>query len=210
MDFLRKHWYDIGGLFAIITAIGLFYFHSSISNYQTLMWLSLISLFLHQLEEYRISGTFPGMANSVMFKSDMPDRFPLNTNSALLINVCFGWTVYLLAAVVGEHAIWLGLATIIVSVSNIVAHTFLFNIKGRTFYNAGLITSWLFFAPCTYVFFKIVYSQSLITSFDYLIGIPLGIAFSIFGIFKPMTWFADRNTGYIFEQRNLLPKDRKK
>jgi hypothetical protein len=118
--------------------------------------------------------------------------------------------VYLLGAIVGEHAIWFGLATIIVSVGNFVGHTFLFNIKGKTFYNAGLVTSWLFFAPCTYFFFKIVHSENLITSFDYLIGIPLGIAFTIFGILKPMTWFADKNTSYIFEQRNLLPKDRKK
>lgn len=210
MDFLRKHWYDLGGLFTIITVISLLYFHSEMTNYQLFIWLNLISLFLHQLEEYRIIGTFPGMANRALFKSDMPDRFPLNTNSSFLINVCFGWTVYLLAAIVSEHAIWLGLATIIVSVGNIVGHTFLFNIKGKTFYNAGLVTSWLCFVPCSYFFFKIVHSENLITSFDYLIGIPLGIAFTIFGILKPMTWFADKNTNYIFEQRNLLPKDRKK
>jgi len=210
MDFLRKHWYDLGGLFAIITVTGLCCFHAVIPNYQLLMWLSLVSLFLHQLEEYRIGGTFPGMANRVMFNSDKPDRFPLNTNSSLFVNVYFGWTVYLLAAVAGERAIWLGLATIIVSIANTFSHTIIFNIKGKTFYNAGLVTSWLFFVPCIYFFFKIVYSENLITSFDYLIGIPLGIAFNILGIIKPMTWFADKNTSYIFEQRNLLLQDRKK
>jgi uncharacterized protein with HXXEE motif len=210
MNFLRKHWYDLGGLFAIITATGLYYFHAFLTDYQLLMWLSLMSLFLHQLEEYRINGTFPGMANRVMFNSDIPDRFPLNTNSALFVNVYFGWTVYLLAAVAGERAIWLGLATIIVSIGNTLSHTIVFNIKGKTLYNAGLVTSWLFFVPCIYFFFKIVNSENLITSFDYLIGIPLGIAFNFLGILKPMTWFADKNTSYIFEQRNLLPQDRKK
>lgn len=209
MDFLRKHWYDLGGIFAIVTAMGIYCFYPGMTGYQLLMWLSLVSLFLHQLEEYRIAGTFPGMVNRVMFKSDRPDRFPLNTNSAFLINVCFGWTVYLLAAIAGQHAVWLGLATIIVSIGNTISHTFVFNVKGKTFYNAGLATSWLFFVPCIYCFFKIVYRDDLITPFDYLAGIPLGIAFNVFGILKPMTWFADRDTRYIFGQRNLLPQDRR-
>jgi hypothetical protein len=209
MNFLRKHWYDLGGLLALFTIIGIFTYYHAMTDYQLVMWLSLVSLFLHQLEEYRIGGTFPGMANRVMFKSDLPDRFPLNTNSSLFVNVYFGWTSYLLAAVIAEHAVWLGVATIVVSIANSISHTTVFNIKGKTFYNAGLVTSWLFFVPCIYFFFRIVYTENLITPLDYIIGIPLGIAFNIFGILKPMTWFADKNTNYIFEQRNLLVQDRK-
>ncbi|HEY5464022.1 MAG TPA: HXXEE domain-containing protein [Hanamia sp.] len=173
------------------------------------MWLSLASLFFHQLEEYRIAGTFPGMMNRVMFKSDLPDRYPLNTNTALLINVIVGWLFYFLAAFFGKKAIWLGIATIMVSLGNFIAHTFLFNIKGKTFYNAGMITSWIFFAPCVYFFFYIIYSENLITPSDYLIGIPLGVIFNVIGIFKLIDWLKDKNTTYIFGQRNLLPKDRR-
>jgi hypothetical protein len=53
-------------------------------------WLSLISLFLHQAEEYRYPGYFPGMVNLVMFASPQPDRYPLNTNTALIVNVVIG------------------------------------------------------------------------------------------------------------------------
>lgn len=141
MDVLRKYWYDLAGVLAIITVIGIANFYHTLTHYQLLMWLSLVSLFLHQLEEYRIAGTFPGMINRVLFKSDQPDRYPLNTNSAFLINVAVGWTVYLLAAVAGEHAVWLGLAAILVSTGNTIGHTLFFNIKGKTFYNAGLVTS---------------------------------------------------------------------
>lgn len=208
MDLLRKHWYDIGGLFALLIITFLFFFHATITNYELLMWLSLVSLFLHQLEEYRIVGTFPGMVNKAMYNSEMPDRYPLNTNTSLYVNVFVGWSTYFLAAILAEKAIWLGLAAILISLGNTVAHTTIFNVKGKTLYNAGLATSWLCFVPCIFFFCKIVYTNNLITLLDYIIGIPLGIALNIIGILKLITWFADKNTPYIFEQRHLLPQDR--
>lgn len=210
MNFLRKHWYDLGGPGAIVILILLYQHYTHLTAYQILMWLSVVSLFLHQLEEYRIVGTFPGMVNRVMYNSDLPDRFPLNTNTAVYINVFMGWTTYLLAAIFAEKVIWLGMATILVSLGNTIAHTTVFNIKGKTLYNAGLATSWLFFAPCIFFFFSIIHQDHLVTSLDYLIGIPVGIALNVVGILKLIDWFADRNTTYLFEQRNLLPIDRQK
>ncbi len=144
-----------------------------------------------------------------MYNSEIPDRYPLNTNTSVYINVFLGWFGYLLAAIVDDKAIWLGMATILVSLSNTVAHTTVFNLKGRTIYNAGLATSWLFFAPCIYFFFKIIHSENLVSTTDYLIGIPLGFVLNVVGILKLIDWMADKNTTYVFEQRNLLPKDRK-
>jgi Protein of unknown function with HXXEE motif len=210
MDFLRKHWYDLGGFLALTTIAGLFYFHATLTNYQLLMWLSLISLFFHQLEEYRIVGTFPGMVNRAMYKSDLPDRYPLNTNTSLYVNVFVGWGAYMLAAILAEQAIWLGIATILVSLGNTVGHTTIFNIKGKTIYNAGLATCWLFFAPIVYFFFLTIHTENLATVTDYLIGVPLGIVLNVVGIVKLIDWMADKNTKYIFEQRNLLPQDRDK
>jgi hypothetical protein len=208
MNFIRKHWYDIGGLFAICVVIYLLW-SKGLTAYNYIVWLSLVSLFLHQLEEYRIAGTFPGMINKRIFKSDWPDRYPLNTNTALIVNVWLGWSFYFLAAIMGDKAIWLGIATITVSLGNIVAHTIVFNIKGKTIYNAGIATSWLFFAPCVFFFFYIIHKENLVTTTDYLTGIPLGMAINIIGVLKMITWLADKNTPYIFEQRNLLPSDRK-
>ena len=208
MNFLRSHWFDVGGILAILTLIFLLTFHASLTKYSCLMWLSLISLFLHQMEEYRIAGTFPGLINQIMFPSDIPDRYPLNSNTSLLLNVGIGWTLYFLAAVIGEHLLWLGMAAIIVSAGNILAHTFLFNLKGKTYYNAGLVTCWIFFAPCTIYFFLIIHREHLAASLDYYIGIPLGIIINIFGILKPIQWLADRNSPYLFETWHLLPPEK--
>lgn len=209
MNTMRKHWFDIGGALSVLVLGYVFINLSNLTHYQLLMWLSLVSLLFHQLEEYRIVGTFPGMVNTVMYKSDMPDRYPLNTNTSVYVNVFMGWSAYLFAAVAAEKAIWLGLATIFVSLGNTVVHTTVFNIKGKTIYNAGLATSWLFFAPCIFFFFKIVHAEYLISTTDYLIGIPLGIALNVIGIMKVIDWMADKNTQYIFDQRHLLAKDRK-
>lgn len=147
MDTLRRHWYDIGGVLSVFV-LGFILLHfKALTHYQILMWLSLVSLFFHQLEEYRIAGTFPGMINTAMYKSDIPDRYPLNTNTSLMVNVAVGWLFYLLAAVFAGRAVWLGVATILISLGNVIAHSLLFNIKGKTIYNAGLATSWLFFVP---------------------------------------------------------------
>ncbi len=210
MNILRKHWYDIGGVLSIIVLAFVCMRFKTLTDYELLMYLSLISLFFHQLEEYRIAATFPGMMNRVMFKSDLPDRYPLNTNTALIVNVVAGWLFYFLAAYFSEKAIWLGLVVMMVSSGNFIVHTFVFNIKGKTFYNAGMITSWLFFAPCVYFFFHIIYSENLITTTDYFIGIPMGIALNVIGIIKLVDWLKNKNTKYIFEDRNLLPQDRKR
>lgn len=167
MDFLRAHWYDLGGVFGALVLSLLAFFHRAMAPYENLQWLSLVALFCHQLEEYRVVGTFPGMVNKVMFKSRIPDRYPLNTNTALVINV-----------------------------------------KGRTLYNAGLVTCWLCFAPCVFYFFQIIHSENLVAPVDYFIGISLGLAINIFGVFKPISWLADRNTTYVFKRSQLLPSDR--
>jgi hypothetical protein len=210
MNFLRKHWYDLGGILSIVVFIYVLKNYYNLTSYQLLMWLSLATLFWHQLEEYRLPGTFPGMLNSAIHRSRHPDRYPLNTNTAFYVNVTIGWTIYFLAAAFAEKAVWLGMATIVVSISNTIAHTFVFNIKGKTFYNAGMITSWLLFVPCAYFFFLIIYTEHLVTITDYLIGIPLGLIINIVGITKLIDWMADKNTTCIFDDRNLLPKDRKK
>ena len=93
-ELLRQHWYDLGGILSILTAIYLFVQYHLLTNYQILMWINLITLFLHQLEEYRIVGTFPGMLNKTLFESDLPDRYPLNTQISVYVNVYFAWTIY--------------------------------------------------------------------------------------------------------------------
>ena len=203
MNFMRLHWFDVGFVFALIT--GAFVLLNKLNPLSLLLWLSLISLFLHQFEEYRYPGYFPGMMNTVMFSSKQPDRYPLNTNTAFIINVFVGWLFYLLAALLGERALWLGIATILVSVGNFIAHTFLFNIKGKTLYNPGMLTTIILFLPIAIYFGYLLIQGNLATPADWVVGVIFGIALNVVGILKLIDWLKDEDTQYIFPKRFLLP-----
>ncbi len=157
MNFLRNYWYDIGLVLAL--GVGVFLFINKPGGLSWLLWVSLISLFLHQFEEYRYPGYFPGMLNSVLFSSKHPDRFPLNSNTSFIVNVVIGWLFYFLAAIFAEKALWLGIATILVSLGNFVGHSILFNIKGKTFYNPGMLTAVILFLPIYYISFILSFTM---------------------------------------------------
>ena len=204
MNILRQHWFDIGLGFALMA--GVFLVIKPLSLLSFLLWLNLISLFLHQFEEYRYPGYFPGMMNKVMFSSQKPDRYPLNTNTALIVNLVVGWLSYFLAALFGEKVLWLGMATVLVSAGNFVAHTFLFNIKGKSYYNPGMITADLLFLPITVYFFVLLVHGNMATPMDWGLGIVLGVALNYLGILKMIDLLKDKDTHFIFGKRFLPPE----
>ena len=203
MNFMRLHWFDVGLVLAFVAGVVVFFIN--LNPFSLLLWLSLISLFLHQFEEYRYPGYFPGMMNTVMFSSQRPDRYPLNTNTSFIVNVFIGWFSYLLAAVFAEKALWLGIATILVSVGNFIAHTFLFNIKGKTLYNPGMVTAIVLFLPISAYFGYLVINNHLATPLDWVAGVILGLVLNFVGILKMIDWLKDENTEYIFPKRFLMP-----
>jgi hypothetical protein len=203
MHFLRLHWFDVG--VALAAVVGAFLLVTHPTGLALLLWLSLITLFLHQFEEYHYPGYFPGMLNSVLFSSRQPDRYPLNAQTSLIVNVIVGWLCYFLAAVFSDKVVWLGIATILVSIGNILAHTFLFNIKGRTVYNPGMLTALVFFLPLSVFFFSWVVQHHAASTLDWIFGIILGIALNYIGVIKIVDWMKDPNTPYVFTARFLVP-----
>ncbi len=209
MDLLRRHWFDIGIVLALVTGLYLVIAKPA-SALEFVLWLNLIALFLHQFEEYHYPGYFPGMVNNVMFASKMPDRYPLNMNTAFLVNVVEGWILYALAAIVGERALWLGIAAVLVSFGNVVAHTILFNVKGKTIYNPGMLTSVVLFLPIVVYFFVLVLSNQLATLPDWIVGVTLGVLLNYLGVLKLIELLGDKNTLYVFPPRCLPPNLRQK
>lgn len=117
MTFLRTHWFDIGILICPLVIVYLALTWELNGIIKNILILNLIALFIHQFEEYRLPGYFPLMINKVIFKSNEPDKYPLNSNSALIINVFIGWFSY-----------FTGIILILASFGNVIAHTILFNI----------------------------------------------------------------------------------
>ena len=207
MNFLRLHWFDLGLALAAVTGGWMLFIHPA--GLALLLWFSLIALFLHQFEEYRYPGYFPGMINTVLFSSRQPDRYPLNTQTAFNVNVIVGWLSYFLAAMLGEKVVWLGIATILVSVGNVLGHTFLFNIRGKTVYNPGMLTAIVFFLPLSVFFFSWVIQHHAASMLDWISGLALGIVLNYIGIIKLIDWMKDPNSPYVFPARCLIPGNKR-
>ena len=175
MKYLRSFWFDFGMLLALAVTIYLGS-HPTLSNIQFLLGVSLVSLFVHQREEYRRPGGFGQMLNRVMYDSKTPDTYPLNSNTALIINI-FAWVLYGLAAYFAEDALWLGIAALTVSLGNFLVHTFVFNIRGNTRYNPGMASAILLFLPLVWIFVDI--TRGVTAWSVYGRGIALGVVVSI-------------------------------
>ena len=202
MRFMDRHWFDVGGALGIILAIWLAVAGSGMSALTLLLWLSLLSLFAHQVEEWRWPGWFPGMLNVVLFRSKDPWRFPLNMRSGLVVNAVIGWVGYLLAALLAEHAMWLALATIMVSLGNCVLHLVLIPIRGRMPYNPGMVTSLIFFLPLV-VWFCIIGLPTMSVA-DIIGGVILGLVLDVGGVIGIILVMANKNAPP-FEDRQITP-----
>jgi uncharacterized protein with HXXEE motif len=205
MRWFFAHWPRVGLALAAVLAVALVVALAAdpdrAGDVRFVLTVSLLTLLLHQTEEYVWPGGFPQMANRVMFRSDLPDRFPLDQRTSWIINVGLGWTTYAVAAVVGERALWLGIATLVVSAGNVVAHTLLFNIRGRTLYNPGLATSWLLFVPTIVWFVVLVARDDLVDAVDVVVGVLLGMAINYLGVVRLIVVLGRRDTAYPFPSR---------
>lgn len=207
MAFWRKHWFDVGGGLALLLGGWLYRHRAGLRPEQWLLGANFVALLLHQVEEYRWPGYFPGMLNAAVYGSFTPDRFPLNPQTALRINVGVGWVAYALAARYAQ-LLGLGIATGLVSLGNVAAHAYWFNRKGHTWYNPGLATALMLFLPLAGAYGHRLVAHRLAAPRDWLFGVSLGLVLNYFGVLKPIAWLADPHTPFRFARRQLRLADR--
>jgi hypothetical protein len=197
--FFRQRWCQVGLILAGIVLCVVAVERQQLGGVRILLCVSLITLFIHQFEEYRLPGYFPRMINTTLFDSREPERFPLNANTALIINVLLGWSLYVLAIAFADKALWLATATIVVSAGNVVAHLVLFNVKGKTRYNPGMASAALLFVPMTIGYFAYLQQHQLLRPDSLVVGICVGALINYFGIFKLIGILSDKESPYPFE-----------
>jgi len=112
MKFFRRHWYAVGLVVAVAVILVLIVTWGNLSIIQRLLLANFAALLLHQFEEYGWPGGEPAIMNIVLQSSSTPERYPLNQNSAMIVNVLVAYGAYLLP-VFFPHLIWLGLAPIL-------------------------------------------------------------------------------------------------
>ncbi|MGO4953416.1 HXXEE domain-containing protein [Paenibacillus sp. DRB1-1] len=208
MDFLRKYWQDAGAIIGVVVCIVLLMNPAILLDITAMLWLSFVAILFHQFEEYRWPGYFAGLFNNVMFKSDTPDHYPLNTQSAMIINVAIAYVFYLLP-VWFPQVVWLGLAPVFMGFFQVVWHGIVVNIKAKTLYNPGLITALFLHVPVGIWYIHEIVKQDIPTAIDWIAGtIYFVFAVYIF-IIKGNIWLKKSDSPYSFSKQQLGAYGRK-
>jgi len=200
MKFLRRHWYDIGGVVAIGVIAYLAIFWSQMDMLVRVLLMSFVAILVHQYEEYGFPGGGPAVMNIAMRNSDLPDRYPLNQNSAMIVNVIACYIVYLLPVFL-PHVIWLGLGPMLIGFAQFIVHGIMVNRKLKSIYNPGLgAVVFLHFPVGIYYIYYIV-SNGLVQGTDWILAI-LYLAFNAVVIINILGYkvLASRNSKYPFDQ----------
>lgn len=198
MSFIRRHWYEIGAALAVCAAVWLVLAWQSMGVLQRLLLLNFTVLLIHQYEEYGWPGGFPAIMNMVIRPSARPDRYPLNQNGAMVINVLAAYGFYLVP-VFFQNVIWLGLAPIVFGLGQFGFHGILANVKLRSFYNPGLAAVTLGHVPIGLYYLYYVHAHALITIGDWIAGLIYMFAFIYIALIKlNFTWLSDPDSPYPF------------
>ena len=203
IKFLRRHWHDIGLISAVVAGGYLIFTWNEIAFLQKLLILNFIVVLLHQFEEYTWPGGFPAVANMVLFKSDKPDRFPLNQNSSMVTNLIFAYVLYLLP-VFFPNVIWLGLAAVFNGFVQFFGHGIYVNTKLRSFYSPGVVTNVFGWLPIGVIYIRYILANSLVDLQVWLFAVAWFVVFFFIDFYLiEQVLLGDRNSPYPFDQDEM-------
>ncbi len=208
MDFYRKHWPDVGAGLATGIGTGLTIFmmlsRENRSRAQVFSAWNLVALLLHQFEEYRIPGYFPGQFNAGFLKSETPDHYPLNTQSAMIVNTALAYPLYLLP-VIFPKKVWLGFATVMIGFGQVLVHGIVFPLRARARYGPGFVTALCLHLPIGVGYIRQIRREQPVKSTDWVKGVISFIGFAVGGIAAPVFLLKDKESPYRFTEQQMGP-----
>ncbi len=185
---------------AIAAIACLIVFWNNFNVLARLQLMSFIAILVHQFEEYGFPGGEPSIMNIVMQNSDIPDRYPLNQNSAMVTNVLVTYTVYLIPVFL-PNTIWLGLAPMLMGFSQFIVHGIMTNRKMKSFYNPGLGAVIFLHIPVGAYYIYYIVTNGMVSGLDWLFGIVLTL-FIAGGVIGGLTYkiLASRDSEFVFDK----------
>lgn len=203
MQFIRRHWYDVGGVLAIIATVVLIILWREIGVLQRLLLLNFIAILIHQYEEYGWPGGEPAIMNMVLQPSPHPNRYPLNQNSAMLVNVMIAYGFYLVP-VFFPTVVWLGLAPVLMGILQFIVHGVVTNVKLKSVYNPGLAAVVLGHIPIGICYIYYAHAQGLTGVWTWALGVAYMFAVTYLSLPKmTYTWLADPNSPFVFDEAEM-------
>jgi len=203
MQFYRRNWYYIGGILFVALSFSMGFWGGNVRPIQLILIYSFMALLVHQFEEYGLPGGFPTLFNVIMNgETKAPDRFPQNSNLAMVVNVALAYPFYI-AAILIPDVIWLGLATMFFGLSQIFFHGIVINRSLKSFYNPGLAACVFLHGPIGIYYIWYVAIHGLAGPGDYIGGVIGTILAAVVIVALPVRIFSSRETQYPFSRAEM-------
>lgn len=171
MNFLRHNWYYIGAVIGACTLVYVLFAWKNLTILQRLLLLNFVTMTFHQLSEFGFPGGMPYASNVINAHSDVPDRYPMNPDAAMVGNMA---TVYLffLLPVFFPKLLWFGMGGIFVGLSQIPVHIkatqLISKAVGQLVYGPGNISVFLGHLPISIFYFYYGTVNNWFTAWDFL------------------------------------------
>lgn len=193
MNFIRDHWFYLGLIFFVFLAFYGTLERTSLSSYKILLLASLMSLPLHQFEEYALPGGGPLVINKVFWgeKKDFMN-YPGNWNSIMIVNLSA--YIFYIAAFLLSHVYWLGLSIMLFNLFQVLGHGLEMNIKGKTWYNPGMATSIFLFLPVSVLYIREI--ADFLSVYTVLLSMAAIFVIVIVTVIMPVQGLKNRNSPY--------------
>jgi Protein of unknown function with HXXEE motif len=198
----RANWPRVGAVIAMGSAGAIATTHRRMSKPQLLSALNMVALLVHQYEEYEDPGYFPGQFNGGVFHSDEPDRYPLNTNTALIINVPLAYAFYALPVALPKQR-WLGLAPVLFGFGQAVGHGLVFNRLAKDRYSPGFLASLFLHVPIGIQYLRALRDEAPIDHADWNKARLYTVAFAISSVAAPNMLLRDKDSPYRFSAKQI-------
>ncbi len=203
MSFLRNHWYYVGGILFVGLAFFVGFFGSEIDPLRKILLLSFMALLVHQFEEYALPGGFPPIMNVAFAgEKEAPNRFPLNKQSSLVVNVLLGYPFYILAILLPEWY-WLGILTVLFGIAQLAFHGIAIPRRLNSFYNPGLASVLLLHLPIGICYLWYIHANASVDPWHWWVGIgSLPVAAYVI-IQLPIRLLRDRSSPYAWSPAEM-------
>ena len=203
----RDNWFNVGAVLAMTIAGALALSHRRLSRPRLFSALNLAALMVHQFEEYGFPGYFPGLLNAGVFKSDKPDRYPLNTNSSLIVNAAAGYPFYLLPVLFPKRR-WLGLGPVLFGFGQVVFHGIVAPLRTKARYGPGFLSAFFLHVPIGINYLRAVGSERPLERGELVWAAACTLAFAALGIGAPLKLLRNEESPYRFTERQVGPYGR--
>ena len=200
----RDNWFNVGAILAMAIAGALALSGRRLSRPRLFSVLNLAALMVHQFEEYGFPGYFPGLLNAGVFKSDKPDRYPLNTNSSLIVNAVAGYPFYLLAVLFPRRRT-LALAPVLFGFGQAVFHGIVPPLRAKARYGPGFLSAFFLHVPIGINYLRAVGSERPSGRGDWARAAAYTVAFAAMGIGAPLRLLRNEESPYRFTERQVGP-----